>query len=252
MKRIIRNLVAMVGVAVFCAVRTTARGEQVTYVVDPSRSSLTISGTYAGEVFQAEEGFGDSLTASYGGTITADRDFGSETLQITGGTVAAIEGGAYAPFELPSDYGIDTTTLDGFIAIRNFGFSISSPLIGAPESFNSSLLTAAITMGLLDHYQIFVHVPGSATAGYATDPMTGGLVLDDGTASLRDSNGIETLVIPVSTNLSISRLGTGSFTLELHFSGTIVAVAAVPEPVSIGTMLLGIVAIAVRRPRRGI
>ena len=145
---------------------------------DPARSSLTISGTYAGVPFEGQVGFADSLTASYGGTISAERDFVGNSLQITGGNITAQEGGEYAPFGLAANYGIDTANLNSlFNAIRNFDFSMSSPVITGPSSFDGSQVAAKITSGLFDHFQFdFITTPGGIISGaYTTDQMSGSL-----------------------------------------------------------------------------
>ena len=56
-----------------------AGADMITYTVDPTQSSLTISGTFEGDPLQPQSGVPDSLTTSYGGSITAERDLGGVT-----------------------------------------------------------------------------------------------------------------------------------------------------------------------------
>jgi len=82
---------------------TGAIADSVTFVIDPTQSSLTASGSYQGRALQGQPFFtifgtpgADSLVDSYGGTITANLDAGANTLELTGGNIAALENAAAA------------------------------------------------------------------------------------------------------------------------------------------------------------
>src|SRR5208283_85513 len=161
----------------------------ITYTVDPTRSSLTISGTYEGDPLQPQPGVAGSLTTSYTGTITADRDFIGNMLEITGGSIdAQTDGGVSASGA--DDYAF--TGLSGHFggSVVGFTFSISGPAIGFPSSFDISQLLATIGSGEIDT------VSGGSGGGgrsFGLLPMTGTLALTSGPATLAEIGGIETL-----------------------------------------------------------
>jgi len=246
----LRNLIvlALVGAVMPAA---GALGDIVTYIVDPARSSLKLSGTFAGNPVLPQPGLPDSLTTSYFGTISADRDFVSNKLQITNGTVTAQTNGTFSPvgigfgggstYYAPSDYGFQTgagftnpPTTGSTSAILDFSFSsLASPLISSPNNFDASLLSAAIASGEFDC------VSSSPDVGGWFFPITGSLTFAPSTASLTNDSGVETLDIPIHTEFTYFAQGQP---LTVQLSGSIIATAQVPEPTSV--VFLGIAAMS--------
>ncbi len=225
----------------------TSAGAAVVYTVDPALSSLTVSGTYNGSPMKAQGFLPSSLVTSYTGTITANRDAAADTLQITGGTVTGQTSGAYLPdgtgqYGVVIQYGTAPLPVTNEAEVSGFSFALSSGTINSPESFDSSLLSAAITGGFLG---------GDATAAGGTvhGPYTGtpatSFTIASGNATLADAAGAETLTIPINTDL-VFNLSFGT-TMTMHLSGNIVA--ETPEPASIGAVS-GIALLLLRRRKR--
>ena len=211
-------------------------GENLILAIDPARSSLTVSGSYGNLSFIPQGGTAVdgvtppfSLSAIYSGIISASRQTGLDTLQITGGSIVA--GGdlpwypAPAPVS-PANYGFEVTSdgFDGFYgAIRLFQFSIYGPSITSPATFDAALLSGSIISGRLD-------VSNVSVGSY---PLSSNLVLASNTCSLTNSGGIETLSIPIGTDFSVLVDGQP---LALHLTGVIVA--STPEPSSLTLILV--------------
>ncbi len=214
-----------VGAVAGLLVASTALGAQVTYMVDPARSSLVVSnagGLLLLDVYSIQSS-PDGLVSAYGGVITGNRDAVLDTLQLTGGSVLA-----ETTFFVPAGYGPAAPDA-AFGTIGSFAFSISSPSITSPVSFDAGQLAAMITSGEFD-YGAVTHTSPIVVDSFS-EPLAGGnLVLGPGLASLVDVGGIETLTVPVETDLDLEADG-ASFVV--HLQGTIVATAAVPEPSSL-------------------
>ncbi len=220
---------------------THASADILTYTVDPTRSSLTVSGTYSGAPLSAQPGIPDSLAADYAGTITADRDFTADTFQMTSATISAqdnnstallsIVGSGNYGFSTPS--GADVESADFWGILFDFSFSVSSPTISPASGFQMSLLSATISSGQINY-------TGSSGGTGATRRGGGGdasfLQLSDdlspgsGLGSLTDAGNVETLMLPIEMDYTTD---IGTTPLDLHFSGNIVATASVPEPTSL-------------------
>jgi hypothetical protein len=87
---------------------------------------------------------------------------------------------------------------------------------------------------------------------FASSPVSGSLVFAPGSASLTYVEDVETLTIPISTNISVDIAGLGipdePIPLEVQISGNIVATAAIPEPVSLGLFAMsGLILLRKRR-----
>jgi hypothetical protein len=234
-----------------CFVPVEALAAPISYTVDPTQSVLTLSGALGGQPFQSQ--VSGSLAASYVGTITGNRDFASGTLQITGGNIAAQNGGSYAPPEIvpaPGNYGVfqAITPSDDdsyFVAVvHDFSFSLSSPLINSISSIDVSQLSATISSGEVDYTDVD---PPTLEGGFSSAAMTGSLQFASGFGSVVDLGNTETLTIPIETVLVIDLNGGP---LDTQLSGEIVATAALPEPTSVAIFLCGLLAVFYYRPRR--
>ena len=239
----LRTIMILAAVLAGFRAPSAARAAEVTYVVDPARSSLSVTGTFAGYPLQPQAGVAGAMATTYTGLISAQRDPLAHTLQISGGDISAVVNGTSSPLGIgysghtdyaPADYGFTSpsgvtnppsTTFAG--ALCSFSFSISGPAFAAPELFDVAQLSTSISSG--EFYYAFAG-PG-AVVGFS--PANGNLVLDSDTGTLIDSGGVETLSLPVSYELTMLLDGQ---TLDLHFSGTIVA-TDVPEPASLAILL---------------
>jgi len=228
----------------------------ITYSIDPTRSSLTGSGTFQGkslEPFLLLESGNPTpislLVASYTGTISADRDIAANTFQITGGNIAAsqITGGsiANANYEFGTSSG-GFPPLSSFQGtIHDFSISLSSPVIDSSTSFDSSRVLATIVSGQLAYALIDSppHIGPTETDG--SSPIGGNLAFAPDSASLVGSVDIETLTIPVNTDFTIDVNGEP---LAMHLSGALVATT--PEPSSLALLVTPVLLIFHRRRYR--
>ena len=92
--------ISLIGLLLTASVWPVANacGDVITYIVDPTQSSLTISGTFQGYPLQFQPNASVGLRTSYAGTVTASRDFNAGTLQITSSAITAqTSGSSYLP-----------------------------------------------------------------------------------------------------------------------------------------------------------
>jgi hypothetical protein len=159
-----------------------ASAAEIIFSVDPSQSVLTASGTFNGAPIgpQVLDFISEGLTSpgifltssmitSYAGTIVANCDAKTNTIQIIGGNVSALNtldtGSVIPALEPPVDGSLDGPFTADYAfyqssnelpsgtyygAMRNFSFSLSSPIIASPNSFSTSQLSAAIVSGEVD------------------------------------------------------------------------------------------------------
>ena len=257
----------------FTFATAAARGATITYIVDPTQSVLTISGTFEGTAIQQQQQlsqFGvpppppsNSLITAYMGSITANRDISADTVQFTGGNITAENSGTYeGPFTAPppAQYGFlgfDASSLQGGAidsavssAIRNFSFSPTSPVVVSASSFDVSQISASITAGEVD-FLFGLEINGTARGDESSTPITGTLAFASNSASLIDASGIEILTLPIDTDLTVAITALpylDEAPLDVHLSGSIVATALVPEPGSIA-IIGGVVTLLARRRR---
>jgi len=214
-----------------------ASADMITYTVDPARSELTISGWYGGNPLGVQR-FANSLSSSYSGTISADRDRSADTLKITGGTVAAQNNGSVTVLtDVPANYGFyvpngqfpDVTKNDLSGNILNFAFSPTSLLITSTANFDVSQLAFGIISGEIDY--VFVNPIVNPTTSISQ--MAGSLALASNNGAVLDTGSVETLTLPISTDLVVDINGSP---LTIHLSGSIIATSDVPEPTSVVLM----------------
>jgi len=230
--RVVR--VCVIALAVFFIPALAAFGGNLTFKVDPAKSSLTLTdasglvGPIVGPLTPPT-----NLTVSYGGTITADMGASGGTFKITGGNVAA-----------QSDYSFFTVfASDSFVSyslvqvtVLGFSFSLSSPLIDSPASFDVSQISAAIDSGQANYAGTVTPLqPLRPPQEFDfSNPISGNLLFAAAQGSLIDAGGLETLTIPVDADL-VDQNG-----VEAQFSGEIVATAPVPSPLLGGGFLMAL------------
>jgi hypothetical protein len=253
-----------VGLVVFwvCGVQAAVSfAGQVIFEVDPARSSLTASGTFNGAALGPQftlVGGGGSLVTSYGGIITTDLGANANSLQITGANIAAqdiksaiihppllinTKSANYGFFQNYSNLPPGESFAEYFGAIRGFSFSLGSPVINAPASFDASLLTGSVVTGELDSLYATSEFVTPVDVAYP-NPIFGILQIATGNAQLADIGGVETLTIPFRTDLTIEVSGIGipgePLPLDLQLSGDIVATAAAPPAFLTGALMMAV------------
>jgi hypothetical protein len=211
------------------------------FEVDPSHSSLTLSGTvnHNGIDEQDHRGSG-SLTTTYSGTVAADWDLDDHTIEFNsaGTAVAANISGSWQPNvgggngRAPANYGatVDvfsclTESVTLLAAVRNLVASISTavPLSLTPFASDSYTFSAldqalAITAGSADYHYSGCTVSGSGNIGLAglavqNQASAGGAFLDEG-------NGAYGLRIPIAFTITQNVVG---YPVVLYMNGTISA-----------------------------
>jgi hypothetical protein len=221
----------------------------VTFTIDPTRSSITLSGDLAnsdlGTFVFAAQGIG-SLTTSYTGSILAD--LSPPNIQFPGGSVIqAKTNGTWKPAggggsgSAPGDYGgqiIKPLEITAYFAGRNFLLDVSSPPTTLTNGgFNSGLLAVTFLTNTIPapstDYTVTVPLdPSENTNGSL--PLSGTSTNSPNAAYLTNSGGKLALFMPVSiTNVATSSSGV----VTVILTGTIVATApasAWPLPLSVG------------------
>lgn len=255
-----RIAAAGIALAVGWAAGQDARADVITFTVDPTQSSLSISGTFNGLPLYPQSGVANPLTTAYSGTITAEHNFAENSLQITGSNIIGNANGSSSPINISpvalSNYGFSSPfiVLPGrpegppqmVGALLAFSFSLTSPAITSPSSFDASQIAGTIESGKFE-YELFLYNQGLVTTFYSTDgsgAAAGGLSFAAENGSLVDTGGIETLTIPISTEYTIEASGQP---LVVDLSGTIVATAPVPEPSSLALLGLSTISLTARR-----
>ena len=248
--------VAYLGLIVFPGAAASAT--EVTYTVDPTQSVLTLSGTYLGDplstsIYGSTEDpvISDGFVISYAGTITADRDFSADTLTINGGNIVAgnntyIDNTSPGLPNAPPDrnyliYGgsmiIEYSGLwsgNSLLGtITGLSLSPSSPVITSPDAFNASEVSIASSGEF--YCQVTTADNSPPSTSNEDSPTPSSLALGSEYGSLTDSNGLETLSIPLDTDFT---LDAGGNPVSVNLSGDIVATAVIPEPASLS--LVGI------------
>jgi hypothetical protein len=194
----------------------------VTFQVDPSRSSVSVSGHVS--VFPLQEQAPGALTTHYAGTIAADVAGGSITF--TGGSaVAAQNNGTWKPGNTPGDYGAKFNTgLLGieYVAARNMSLDVTSAALplGTTGSFDLNGATVRFRSGTIDY----------APVSSGSDDLTGRSAqqqLSD-PAQYTVIGRTATLVLPVHVTVPESFFTPNDS--ELTLSGQIVATADLPPP----------------------
>ena len=209
----------------------TAQAALVTLNVDSALSSLTLSGSTYGINFAPQSA--GSLTANYGGTITADLSGGVLTFS-GGSTINALNSGTYT--SAPNPIG----AVAGSYGVVASGVPAPPNDVLGPQTLNG------VYRGIVLDLTGGTATDGAATA--ATFSFASGF-LDYGTAPF-DLQGTATLATTDLANTSLSAVAWDGTTLTIpvaftlnddnriqNFTGTIVA-TAVPEPSSFALLAL--------------
>lgn len=217
----------------------------VTFTIDPTRSSIALSGSVAsslqgsalGPYAYAEQGPG-SLVTSYSGTIVAiltptniRLPGGGLASAMTNGTwMPAIGGGTTeTPGSDPADYGVQVKKTDivtAYYACRNYKLDITSPqTILTNGSFNAGLLI----------YSFVTNPPPAPSADYnitiplsashdtnGTSDMSDSLTNEPGAAYLTNGGGQLELFLPISITAVKKK---SNYTNTFILTGTVVATA---------------------------
>jgi len=220
----------------------------VTFTIDPTRSSITLSGNLQnstlGTLAISAQSAG-SLTTSYTGSILADLT--PPYIQFPGGsTITANTNGTWKPAigggsgSAPADYGgqiMDGFLLTAYFAGRNFLLDVSSPPTTLTNGgFDSGLLAVTFLTNTIPapstDYSLTVPLePSEDTNG--TLALTGTSTDGPSTAYLTNSGGKLAIFLPVSIT-NVITISSGVVTVILK--GTVLATApasAWPFPLSV-------------------
>lgn len=224
-------------------------GRADTFTLDPTQSTLTISGSNAIAGTIIPQG-ANSLTTSYSGTINATVAANSITFN-SAAAMAAINGnwqpapGMGAGTTAPADYGIAFTNSAEFSAY------------GAVRGLTLDLTSGAIplTAGAFDASNIFISA-SSGTTDYTSILGNGSVDLTTLSAkqntatagTLTMSGNVETLTIPINITETLSIASTNDTTVT--FTGDLVATETIPEPSTGALLLVACAAAAVCVSRR--
>jgi hypothetical protein len=209
----------------------------VPFTIDPTRSSITLSGSIAstqlGTIPFTAQGAG-SLTTSYTGSVLANLT--PPAIQFPSGSlIQANTNGSWKPLvgggsgKAPADYGaeaIESEVITGYFADRNLQFDVASPQATLTNGgFNADLVTISCLTNPPPapetDYSITIPLePSKDTNG--TLEMTGSSTNDPNTAYFTNSGGQLALFFPVSfTNVSTK----SGFTVTRILKGMVVATA---------------------------
>lgn len=219
-----------------CFTASPSSAALVSYDVDASLSSLSLSGTFLGQpISQQSPG---SLTDFWDGTITGD--LVGSTLTFSGGSSVVALGNPHGPF-VPAgagleNYGGQVVAYGAIAASRDLSFDFTAGSIShnvAPGG------TSTITM-LTGHSDYFVPPATSSSSlsiGDFSQNNSASLV------SISRALGVETLTLPMMFTFS-----TDSGVIQT-LTGTLVATRPVPEPTTavLGAAGLGVLALRRRR-----
>ncbi len=205
-----------------------------TFVVNPDLSSLSLSGTVAGQ--SAKEQASGSMTTQVGGKITIEQagsflqfPGGSQLILYTNGTWQPALGGGSG--SAPGNFGGKASLLflTAYAALRNTQFDVTSPALSlTSDTFDSGSLSFGFltNSGAVFDYNVGTFGSGSVVlTGLSTNNVTT-------KSSLSTTGGVQTLTIPIDTKFYMKLLVEGDTVLNIK--GQIVATRTVQAPVQIG------------------
>lgn len=222
--------------ALVCLTASPSRAALVSYDVDASLSSLSLSGTFLGQpISQQSPG---SLTDFWDGTITGD--LVGSTLTFSGGSAVIALGNPHAPF-VPAgsgveNYGGQVVAYGAIAASRDLSFDFTAGSITHGVAPGGA---STVTM-LTGHSDYFVPPSTSSSSlsiGDFSQNNSASLV------SISQSLGVETLTLPMMFTFS-----TDSGVIQT-LTGTLVATRSVPEPTTAMLGAAGLGLLSMRRRR---
>lgn len=234
--------------ALLAAMVACQRGEAATFHLIPEESFLTVVPNVNGELFATDQTPG-SLTTNITGTLEASVTPGFITFD--GGSVLDLveQPGPFLPGNTPADLAgtIEDVLpgLDGYATVRDAVFDVTNgpqPVSGMGE-FSTAGMLVFFSSGMTT-YEVPGVIDGSFTYGGQFDvfvPKTG-LVEDLG-------GGVFKLTVPFEVSETFDT-GIEGLTLTQSITGQIVAV--VPEPATLGMMIVGGIGLAVMGRRRSL
>jgi len=209
------------------------------FTVDPSQSSLTISGTFSG--FDIAPQAPGSLTTSYGGTIEAEVT--DSSIWFWGGSVIAAQtNGIWEPGQggfsgdAPADYGgqVVNPLVNGKAALRNVIFDVVSDVLtvngGKFDSLGLQFNFVPSFNSVIDFaYSLTIGDPGNGS-----QVLTGMLTNSATTNATLVTQGEQTvLIIPVDISGSVTVVNPND--VQYRFRGTLVARSTAPAPPQINS-----------------
>jgi hypothetical protein len=234
-------------------------GALAIYTIDPSRSSLLVTGNLTDST-ALQQSAGSTVT-SYSGTITVDRN-GSVIIFPGGSDINAANSGNYRPDDDgfddtdPASYGRRTPDGGGpfgtttFEAIRDLSFDLRDDTfdLGATIAANGTFNSSAFYLHLLSGESDTIYGLGGHPDLNLTNKQTGN----------SNNNGLSSVVLDGSTETLTLKFSTGPITYgvavggsstdsSLILTGTIVATREIPEPSTIAVMTLGAILMLRRR-----
>lgn len=216
---------------------TPARAELRQFTVDPTQSSLTISGTFSS--FDITPQAPGSLTTSYTGIIEAEVT-GANVLFWGGSVIAARTNGNWEPGPggvagtAPGDYGGQVVNffVNGKAALRNVLFDVTSDLLPVNAGGFDSL---GLRFNFVPAFNSVIDFAYSLTFG---NPGSGSQVLTGTSTNGASTNATlvlqgedMVLVIPVDITGSVSVANPND--VQYRFRGQLVAKSAATTPLQI-------------------
>jgi hypothetical protein len=193
------------------------------FLVDQSRSSITLNGTVFGNKL-SEQGPGSMIT-TFGGRILADVE--PSGIQFTGGSVIdAVTNGVWQPGpggasgSAPADYAARASTLLGSIkgSLRNLVLDLTSGVLPVSEGrFDASTLVFSFpdaSNASFDYDAGFLGKDGIVLSGLSTNRIVDG-------ATLVSNGDLQTLTIEIDTEFTFTAIVENDSTV--HLTGTLVA-----------------------------
>lgn len=251
-----------VPIACFCLfLANQVRADIVTLNI--TSGSLVLTGNAevvgVGTFNYVEQGAG-SLSTTYGGSfsVNVDNVFAPSNITFTAANVDANTNGTWSPnnagnSQTPAslaDYGVRVNQILANGKLRNIVFNVTSglaPVVGG--NFAVGTQSWSYTTGNIDMFSDVLNDGTSATlTGTASNTNA-----NVGTYSV--AGNIITMTVPISIALPYSIPGNPTVNGSNIFTGTLTAIAAVPEPgtialASVGILLVG--GMAMRRRRQSL
>lgn len=227
------------------ALSIVAHAEVVTFQVDPSRSTLSLSGAvryyFNGSVFGFGAQAAGALDADFGGTITGD--LVGSSLSLLGGSAIMAQAnpaGAFLPVGPGTVDVFGMLTASAGNVFPNRMYDIVLDLSGGTASPGSAFGgNVSYTGGSGGIFPFFDAAPQSL-AGVTAPNTAVGLV------DLTISGDVQTLTIPINANLILFGNGTG---VETRLTGSLVATRMIPAPGAAGLWAAGALLCGRRRRR---